>query len=174
MTSREYALALYESVDKTKRTEMIEWFHLIEGIVESTPDYVRLMRSPNVSDAVKKKLLSEVFVDAPQTFLHFLYVVIDQDRFGEILDISHDFQSMMHDEDQVMVVDVITARPVDLSQRQTLTQALENTYQKTIVLQERLESDVIGGIRLEFQGKVLDQSVKAQVQRLQQSLRKGS
>lgn len=174
MTSREYALALYQSLGKTERTEIIEWFHLIEGIVESTPDYIRLMRSPNVSDEVKKKLLSDAFHEAPTTFLHFLYVVVDQDRFGDILQMSKDFQSMMNDEDHVMVVDVITATSMDLNQRQSLTLALQKTYQKTIVLQERLEPEVIGGIRLEFEGKVLDQSVKTQAQRLQQSLRKGS
>jgi F-type H+-transporting ATPase subunit delta len=174
MTSHEYALALFESLEQQERTDVVEWFHLIEDIVTSQPDYIRLMRSPNITDEVKKQLLSDVFSLSPQTFLHFLYVVIDQDRFGDILEIASLYQTMMYEQDQVMVVQVITAKPLVEKQQVELQKTLQATYQKTIVLQEKVQPEVIGGVRLEFQGKVLDQSIKSQVNRLQQSLRKGT
>ncbi len=174
MTSNEYALALFESLNKQERTDVVEWFHLIEDIVTSQPDYIRLMRSPNITDEVKKQLLSDVFSLSPETFLYFLYVVIDQDRFGDILEIISIYQTMMYEQDQVMVVQVITAKPLDNKQQVDLQQTLQTTYQKTIVLQEKVQPEVIGGLRLEFQGKVLDQSIKTQASRLQQSLRKGT
>jgi len=174
MTSNEYALALFESLDKQERTDVVESFHLIEDIVTSQPDYVRLMRSPNITDEVKKQLLSDVFSLSPQTFLHFLYVVIDQDRFGDMLEIASIYQTLMYEQDQVMVVQVITAKPLGDNQQQDLQTTLQATYQKTIVLQEKIQPELIGGIRLEFQGKVLDQSIRSQVNRLQQSLRKGT
>jgi len=174
MTSNEYALALFESLDKQERTDVVEWFHLIEDIVTSQPDYIRLMRSPNITDEVKKQLLSDVFSLSPETFLHFLYVVIDQDRFGDIVEIASIYQTMMYQQDQVMVVQVITAKPLVEKQQVDLQKTLQSTYQKTIVLQEKVQPELIGGIRLEFQGKVLDQSIKSQANRLQQSLRKGT
>lgn len=174
MTSHEYALALFQSLDQQERTVVVEWFHLIEDIVTSQPDYVRLMRSPNITDEVKKQLLSDVFSLSPQTFLHFLYVVIDQDRFGDIVEIASIYQTLMYEQDQVMVVQVITAKPLVEKQQVDLQKTLQTTYQKTIVLQEKVQPKLIGGIRLEFQGKVLDQSIKSQVNRLQQSLRKGT
>jgi F-type H+-transporting ATPase subunit delta len=174
MTSNEYALALFESLEKQERTDVVEWFHLIEDIVTSQPDYIRLMRSPNITDEVKKQLLSDVFSLSPETFLHFLYVVIDQDRFGDIVEIASIYQTMMYQQDQVMVVQVITAKPLVEKQQVDLQKTLQSTYQKTIVLQEKVQPELIGGIRLEFQGKVLDQSIKSQANRLQQSLRKGT
>jgi F0F1-type ATP synthase delta subunit len=47
---------------------------------------------------------------------------------------------------------------------------LQATFQKQIILVERVQPSLIGGLRLEFQGKVIDQSMHTQVQRLQQSI----
>jgi F-type H+-transporting ATPase subunit delta len=170
MTSHEYALALFESVTPTERATCVDWFHLIEDIVDASSEYVDLMRSPNVTDEVKKQLLSEAFSDAPQSFLYFLYVVIDQDRFGEILEMAREFQSLLYEQDGVMVVDVITAVALSDGELTRLQQQLQTTYHKEILIQERVQPELIGGVRLVFQGKVIDQSIQTQTQLLQQSI----
>jgi F-type H+-transporting ATPase subunit delta len=172
MTSHEYALALFQSCTKSERAEVVDWFHLIEDIVDKTPDYIRLMTSPNITDEVKKTLLAEVFSDAPKSLLYFLYVLVDQDRFAMLLDIASNYQEYIYEEDDVMVVDVITAKTLSEVKQTELTTALQSKFQKQIILVERIQPSMIGGIRLEFQGKVIDQSIHTQVQRLQQSIRR--
>lgn len=174
MISREYAVALFQQCTKPERTLVMEWFHLIEDIVEELPQYVDLMRSPNVTDEVKQQLITEAFSDAPATFLHFLYVVLDQDRFGEMTAIASEYQTLLYEEEDVMVVQAITAKPLEDAVKEDLVTRLSKVHGKEIILQERSQPDVIGGLRLEFQGNVIDQSIQTQVQRLQQSLRKGS
>jgi F-type H+-transporting ATPase subunit delta len=170
MTSHEYALGLFQSCTKSERAEVVDWFHLIEDIVDNTPDYIRLMTSPNITDEVKKTLLAEVFSDAPKAFLYFLYVLVDQDRFAILLDIASVYQEYIYDEDDVMVVDVITAKSLPEAKQNELTTSLQTKFQKQIILVERIQPSMIGGIRLEFQGKVIDQSIHTQVQRLHQSI----
>jgi F-type H+-transporting ATPase subunit delta len=170
MISHEYAKALFQRLTQAERAIVVDWFHLIEDIVDETPDYIRLMTSPNITDEVKKTLLAEVFSDAPEAFLYFLYVVIDQDRFALLLEIASAFQELMYEEDDVMVVDVISASTLPAAKQEELTTTLQATFQKQIILVERVQPSLIGGLRLEFQGKVIDQSMHTQVQRLQQSI----
>lgn len=170
MTSHEYALALFQSCTKSERAIVVDWFHLIEDIVEQTPDYLRLMTSPNITDEVKKTLLAEVFSVAPKSFLYFLYVLVDQDRFAILLEIAQCYQQYIYDEDDVMVVDVISAQTIPNDKQEELTNTLQTKFKKQIILIERVQPSLIGGIRLEFQGKVIDQSINTQVQRLHQSI----
>lgn len=170
MTSHEYALALFQSCTKSERAIVVDWFHLIEDIVEQTPDYLRLMTSPNITDEVKKTLLAEVFSGAPKSFLYFLYVLVDQDRFAILLEIAQCYQQYIYDEDDVMVVDVISAQTIPNDKQEELTNTLQTKFKKQIILIERVQPSLIGGIRLEFQGKVIDQSINTQVQRLHQSI----
>ena len=170
MTSHEYALALFQSCSKSERAIVVDWFHLIEDIVEQTPEYLGLMTSPNITDEVKKTLLAEVFSDAPESFLYFLYVLVDQDRFAMLLEIAQVYQQYIYDEDDIMVVDVISAQTLPSEKQVELTNSLQSKFNKQIILIERVQPSVIGGIRLEFQGKVIDQSIYTQVNRLHQSI----
>jgi len=102
--------------------------------------------------------------------LYFLYVLVDQDRFAILLDIASAFQEYIYDEDDVMVVDVITAKRLPEAKQNELTTTLQTKFQKQIILVEHIQPSMIGGIRLEFQGKVIDQSIHTQVQRLHQSI----
>lgn len=170
MTSHEYALALFQSCTKSERAIVVDWFHLIEDIVEQTPDYLRLMTSPNITDEVKKTLLAEVFSAAPKSFLYLLYVLVDQDRFAILLEIAQCYQQYIYDEDDVMVVDVISAQTIPNDKQEELSNTLQTKFKKQIILIERVQPSLIGGIRLEFQGKVIDQSINTQVQRLHQSI----
>ena len=175
MVSKEYAQALYDLLTADEKRQSIDWFYVIDETIQRQPDYVKLMHSPNVTDEVKKELLQEVFQASPKAFLHFLYVVVDQDRFAMLPEIGHAFTLLMNEADGVMAVEAITAQALSSESVSAIINKLSKQFKKEIVLTSRVDESLIGGIRLLFNGQELDQSVRRQLDRMQHAVaRKGT
>jgi F-type H+-transporting ATPase subunit delta len=175
MVSKEYAKALYDLLSEDEKRQSIDWFYVIDEIIQTQPDYVKLMHSPNVTDEVKKELLHTAFQEAPNAYLHFLYVLIDQDRFHILPEISKEFVSLMNEQDGIMVVQTITAQSLSSEAISEIVNKLSKRFNKEIVLTSRVDESLIGGIRLLFNGQELDQSVRRQLDKMQHAVaRKGS
>lgn len=175
MVSKEYAQALYDILTADEKRQSIDWFYVIDETIQRQPDYVKLMHSPNVTDEVKKELLHEVFHESPKTFLHFLYVVVDQDRFAMLPEIGRAFTLLMNEADGVMAVETVTAQALSSEDVSAIINKLSKQFNKEIVLTSRVDESLIGGIRLLFNGQELDQSVRRQLERMQHAVaRKGT
>ena len=66
-----------------------------------------------------------------------------------------------------MLVQVTTARPLASDQRATIQKQMQKLLGvDTIELDERVEPDLIGGVKLNIPGRELDASIKKQLQQL--------
>ena len=61
----------------------------------------------------------------------------------------------------------VTALPLNDAQMQALTKRLEQATGKTVRLKNRVDSTVLGGVRLEMEGKQLDGTIKGRLTELQ-------
>lgn len=175
MVSKEYAQALFELLNTDEKRQSIDWFYVIDEIIQSQPEYVKLIHSPNVTDEVKKELLNEVFHESPAPFLHLLYVLVDQDRFASLQEIGQQFVNLMNQEEKVMVVEAVVASELSDEDQEKIKRNLSKQYNKEVVLTSRVDSSLLGGIRLLFEGQELDQSVRRQLERMKYAVtRKGS
>ena len=175
MVSKEYAQALFDLLPSDEKRQSIDWFYVIDEIIQEQPDYVKLMHSPNVTDEVKKELLREVFQESPTSFLHFLYVLVDQDRFASLREIGKEFISLMNEQDHIMVVEAVVASPLSKKAEAQIKDSLSRQYNKEVILTSRIDESLLGGIRLLFDGQELDQSVRRQLEKMKYAVtRKGS
>lgn len=175
MVSKEYAQALFDLLDTDEKRQSIDWFYVIDEIIQDQPDYVKLMHSPNVTDEVKKELLREVFHQSPTSFLHLLNVLVDQDRFTILREIGRQFIGLMNEQDNIMVVEAVVASPLTKKAEAQIKENLSTQYNKEVILTSRIDESLLGGIRLLFEGQELDQSVRRQLERMKYAVtRKGS
>jgi F-type H+-transporting ATPase subunit delta len=69
-----------------------------------------------------------------------------------------------------MVVDAISSAPLSKEHVALLTKQLELTYNKKIEIVAIVDENVLGGVRLEFNGKVLDSTLKTNLDDLKSNL----
>jgi F-type H+-transporting ATPase subunit delta len=65
---------------------------------------------------------------------------------------------------------ITTARPLEGSRRRQLDGDLSRVLGRRVELTARVDPDLIGGIRLEVEGRIYDGSVRRQLERLKEEL----
>ena len=71
----------------------------------------------------------------------------------------------------LVVVDVVTAVPLDDGLRQLITEKAEDDLGKKAVLRERIDKSILGGIIMDVDGNYIDASMISQLNRARNVLK---
>lgn len=107
------------------------------------------------------------------TIRNFLRLLLDKNRIGALGPITENYVKLTDEISNVTRADIITARPLKPEAQKKLEQALASLTSKTVRTKVREDSSLIGGIVVKLGDLVLDGSVKAQLQGLKESLKRG-
>lgn len=167
-----YADALFELAEEQNALE--ETMSELEGIsavLEAAPEFVKLMDVPTISEAEKKKIISEAFENKiSETVFSFLNVLSDNGRIRYFAPISDRFKEMYNEKNNILEVTATTTSPLSDALREKLTAKLAALSGKKIVLIEKTDSSIIGGIVLNYGNTRLDASVKTRLENMRRSI----
>jgi F-type H+-transporting ATPase subunit delta len=92
---------------------------------------------------------------------------------GKSKNILVELGKMVNKEEGRIVAKVYSAIPLDLKMRAYLEQAIKKRYSAThVVLNERVDSGLVGGVRIEVNDELIDLSIKNRIYKLQEYLTK--
>lgn len=129
--------------------------------------------SPQVRTEEKKELLQNVFGGRIEPLLlNFIYLLIDKNRIENFRDIGEEFARLVEQEQGVMRARVTTAvaLPADLEDK--LRGKLATLTGKTMILEKRVDPAVIGGVKVVMEDKILDGTVRTNLDLLRRTLEK--
>ncbi|PID79032.1 ATP synthase F1 subunit delta [bacterium DOLZORAL124_64_63] len=169
-----YAGALMTSaLAENNLGEVAESYAAVMTVVEEHPDLVVFLGSPQVAEEDKKKLLAKVFGDkVEKILLHFFYLLVDKNRIGNLRDIGEAFAEMVEEHQGVVHARVVTAvdLPDDLAAK--LTEKLAAYTGAKVVLEKKIDPAVIGGVCVTMGNKILDGTVRTNLDLLRKKLEK--
>lgn len=170
--SNQYALAIFDiakeesNIDKT--------YELIELVDEyiSNGDYNKLLNHPKISKSEKKNLLNELFGKlVSENVINFLYVLIDNNRIDSFSNIVEEYKILKNLFNNIMEIKAYSASKLTKEKIESLEATLSKKYDSKISIINIVDKSIIGGVRLEFQGNVIDNSLKAKLEDLKLSLK---
>lgn len=171
MLSKEYALALFQHGEEVNKLSLFEeQFKIITECFEKDEEIIKIITHPEILVNEKKEILYNVLKSFDQDMLNFCYVLIDNGRFDTIFDVYDEFVNLIKESTNTMVVNVYSAKPLKEDKVQELTSLLKKKYNKNIEIIATLDEKVLGGVRLEFEGKVLDDTIKTNLDDLKSNL----
>lgn len=138
-------------------------------------EFLKVVANQIFSVEERKKVLDAVldkssFADLVQNFLRLL---LDKNRIGGIQEIS-DYYSKLTDEiSNITRADILTAKPLKEEARDKLAKALAGLTAKEVRIEVKEDASLIGGLVVRIGDLVLDGSVKAQIEGLKESLKRG-
>ena len=137
------------------------------------PDFLRLLGAPNLSKQERCQILDDCFRGkvAPYT-LNFLKILTEK---GYIRHFSHccdAYMSRYYEDNGILPVTAITAVPMTEAQTEKLRQKLRAITGKDILLHSRVEPGTLGGVRLDYDGRQLDDTVAHRLQNIRDLLKK--
>ncbi len=123
----------------------------------------------------RKKVLEAVLEKSPFSNIvkNFLKLLIDKNRIAAIGGIT-DYYSRLTDElSNITRADIITAKPLKTKALDKLKKALTGLTSKDVRTDVKQDDSLIGGLIVKIGDLVLDGSVKAQLEGLKESLKRG-
>jgi len=151
-TARRYAEALYELAVEENCVEAIDNdYHRVVEEIKDVPDFLRFLTHPLVSHDDKRALLSEAFPNIAEYMHNMFSLLVRNGREGYI--------DMIYDEFKRL-------RELTAKDRKRLSDHLAKKLGGRVRLDEQVDKKLIGGLRIEVGGKVIDGSLRARLDEL--------
>lgn len=129
--------------------------------------------SPQVRTQEKKELLQKVFGGRLEPLLlNFINLLLDKNRIENFRDIGEEFAHLVEQERGVMRARVTTAIALPADLEEQLQARLGALTGKTMILEKRVDPAVIGGVKVVMEDKILDGTVRTNLDLLRKTLEK--
>lgn len=141
----------------------------------SVPELMDFLRSPTVPEEEKIKLTDIVCdqLDIGKATSDFLNILILRSRIGLVPFIVRAYSRIAAEINEVLGAVVETARPLSEKQREDLRAALAEATGATVCIEERLQPEIISGLRVRLDDTMLDGSALGRYKRLEALLTQG-
>lgn len=164
----EYGKALFElarekGIDKT----VFDDFTQAVSIITSNRDYMRLLENPRLSATERANAIAQVFSGKLDRYLVNMLMIFAEKRACASLPKCYtEYKKRYCEVGGILAVKATSAVPLSDAQKAKLIDKLSAKTGKKILLETVVSSDCIGGIRLEYDGKRADASVKQRLEKL--------
>ena len=151
-----YTLALEESITK----QLLEELNVLNSAFRENPDFIRLLSSPNLSKQERCTVLDDSFRGKVHPYvLNFLKILTEKGYMKHFDHCCAAFEDHYNLDNGILPVTAITAVALTAAQAAKLSGKLSRTTGKQIKLQNLVDPAVLGGVRLDYDGKRLDDTV---------------
>ena len=173
--SRALAEVVFAPQSKTKPEQVIAELDAILEAMASSPDLVRILRSPAVSLNAKRALLDKLSAQmgGSEVTANLLKVVSDHGRITILKEIKRSFQSVVDERHGVARAEITTAQPLAPEQKTQLEAALGRLSGKQILATYQQDDALIGGAVAKIGSLIYDGSVRGQLATLRRKLVNG-
>ena len=162
-----YRLAREESLART----VLEELEALEKSFSQEPDFLRLMAGPNLSKEERRAALDRCFRGNVHGYvLNFLKLLMEKGRFRQFPRCVSAFRELYYEECGILPVQATTAVPLTPEQAARLEARVGALTGKKICLTNRVDPAVLGGVRLDYDGKRLDGTVTRRLEGIRSRL----
>lgn len=168
-----YAQALYELArDEGLGKTVLQELSALQEIFRETPDYLKLLSAPDIPKQERCTVLDEAFRGKVHPYvLNFLKLLTEKGYVRQFSDSCESYRSCYNEDNGILVVKAVSAVALTQSQQEKLTAKLEATTGKRIELRCAVDPAVLGGLRLNYDGKQVDGTVKTKLDSLSKLLK---
>ena len=151
-----YTLALEEQLTEQILAEL----NVLQESFHQEPDFIRLLASPNLSKQERCAIVDGSFRGKVHIYvLNFLKILTEKGYMKHFSDCCKAFEEHYNLDNGILPVTAITAFPLSDAQAEKLTGRLARITGRQIILRNRVDPACLGGVRLDYDGKRLDDTV---------------
>ena len=170
--SKDYSRALYELAEEEHaEDEYLSEAREIGGILAAFPDYIRLLGAPNVPVGERTAMLDESFGGRCREYiLSFMKLMVERGYACFLRECFCEFENIYLERHGIVRASVRTAIGLDQGRIDALRAKLEQYSGKTVEMTVTTDPSLIGGIRVELDGKLLEGSVRSRLDKLRSDI----
>ncbi len=164
-----YATALFELAAEKGAIDDIETglASVVKSLDDKTLDF---FLHPGVAKEEKKDIIRTL--SFPEVLLDFLCVLIDNNRISALPVILEDYRKLkarMHD---LLELKVHSRNKLSPERLEAIKKEYRQRYNRKVTVENIVDETIVGGLRFEFDGKVVDDTINRTLDRLKSRLTK--
>lgn len=166
--SREYGSALFIlAKEQNKIDEYHKSLALIEEMLKENSEYAELLSSPNISKKELIGLIDTSFSGAVEdNVLSFLKILCEEGHMRLFFKCNDEFNKLMCDDRAITSATITSAVELNDDEKKKLIAKLEKLSGRRVNATYKIDKTLLGGFIVEIDGKILDGSLKKQMQNI--------
>ena len=168
--AKRYAGAIYNIAKSSDSVnEVREVLNILMENYEESEEFRKILEDPLKKFSEKEKFLEKSFDHINNKSLGIIKYIVKKQRLSLIGEIKDYFLKLYYEENNKLPVTAIFAKELSEKQREQLVQKLEKKYNKKIVLNVKVDKEIIGGGILKIGNEVINGSIKNQIEEIKKN-----
>ncbi|MEO6904615.1 MAG: ATP synthase F1 subunit delta [Bacteroidia bacterium] len=148
---------------------------LILETTKTSPDLVALLKSPIIDTNKKAVILKEIFeTKINKLTLSYIQLIINKKREEHLVTIAQEFIIQYKEKKKILTAVITTAFGIDDITRKKVMEVVKGTGNNEVVLEEKIDKDIIGGFILRVGDKQIDASIARKLINLKNSFKENA
>jgi len=169
-----YAKGLFtvaKELNKTK--EFGEELNQIKDLLTSMPEVLSALQNPIYPPDLKMEIIDEILksIKVDPEIERFLKLLVERRRIQYIKEIVTMYQELLDEELNIARGEVITAYPLTSEEKKELEEILKEYLKKEVILESKVDEEIIGGIKIKIGDLIFDGSLKTQLGKLKEIIK---
>jgi len=169
--ARPYAAAAFKRAKETASTDKWSGSLAFMSAVLSNEDMIAVVANPKVGKARLSSLMLDICEGKmDQEGANFLKLLVQNNRLVLLPAIAKIFEAYKAEDEGYVEVEVLTAYAFTKEAKQDFAEKLAKTLNKKVHMNVSVDKSLIGGVLVRAGDKVIDGSIKGQIQHMQKAL----
>lgn len=167
-----YAKALYSKAEEAGKTaEVASDMEQLSQIAQSNSDFRMFLESPVIDKKSKKEALKKIFNGGNENSINLFLLMAEKNREMLLPDMAAEFTRIYNSNNGITQAEVITASALDESAIKQISEFVKsNSKAKTVNITVKEDKNLVGGLKILFEGKLYDNSISTQINNLKKEL----
>lgn len=169
-SARRHAQAIFQIAMEKKTLERWKSDLGIMAPVMLEPGFYALLENPALHLSEKVELLKQKLGKLSQEALNLAFLLVDKSRLRILPGIIEEFDIMLDAHYGIEKVEVVTALPLSDTEKENIGKTMETLLNKKVVLKNKVQADIVGGLIIRIGDKLIDGSVITKLKTLRKEL----
>ena len=160
-----YGQALYElAKDEGLTGQILGELKAVDEVFAAQPDFIRLLCTPSIPKQERTQVVDTCLRASVHPYvLNFLKILTEKGYIKHFSDCCTLFRQQYNKDNGILAVTAVTKLPLSDELLKKLTQKIAEVTGKTIDLVNKIDPEVLGGVRLDLDGKSVDGTVRSRL-----------
>ena len=167
-TAKEYAIALFKlAVSKGEVKKYAECLGTVSAVFSENKEYANVLNSPAILLSERLGAIDQAFGSLEcEYIINFLKLLCENGHICSLQECVNEYINLLNDYENRIVATVYYAEEPSEEQKAALCNKLCKLTQKNVNAVYVKDSSLIGGIKVEIDGKTLDGSISARLNKV--------
>lgn len=167
-----YASSLVEiGREKNILNDIEDEIKTLSIVIEEDADLKKYLYSPQFTKESKKSIVKKCFSDKFSDYIvNLLCVMIDNDRQSALNDVIKSFTDILDEMNNRARVTITSSEKLDKTTVDSILNQLKSVYKKEIIIKEKIDESIIGGIIINIGDIVIDGSIIKDIKKMRTGL----